>query len=143
MPQLDTTQYGAQIFWFLLCFATLYIFASRVILPRIRNILKERKNVIDADLSLAAELDDKIYHLHQKTDALRKDATQQYQTKLEEVAKNAAANREKLIEELKAKIEQITEKSRRELKDFIAKSRADSEVAIKNLSQKIKEKLLT
>ncbi len=143
MPQLDTTQYGAQLFWLLLCFTTLYIFASRIILPRIREILKSRKAVIDADLSLTAELDEKISQLHRKTDALKKDASQKYQTKLEEVAKEAAAKREKMINELKEKIEQTTEKSRNELKDFIVKSRADSEVAIKNLSQKIKEKLFT
>ncbi|MBP7709592.1 MAG: hypothetical protein KA100_00795 [Rickettsiales bacterium] len=141
MPQLDTTQYSSQLFWFLLCFAVLYIFASRIILPRIRNILSERKNVIDADLSSAANLDDKLYALQNKTDALRKDASQKYQTKLEEVAKDAASKREKMLSELKEKIEQITEKSRSELKDFIAKSRAESDVAIKNLSQKIKEKL--
>ncbi len=141
MPQLDITTYGAQIFWFLLCFATLYIFSSRIILPRIRNILKDRKAVIDADLSLATALDDKIYELHLKTESLRKDASTKYQTKLDEVAKNAATQREKMIEGLKEKIEKITDKSRSELKDFIAKSRADSEVAIKNLSQKIKEKI--
>lgn len=141
MPQLDVSQYGSQLFWFLLCFATLYIFASRIILPRIRKILKDRKAVVDSDLSLAAELDDKISELHTKTENLKKDANQKYQTKLEEVAKNAAAKRELLITELKEKIEKTTEKSRRELKDFIAKSRAESDVAIKNLSQKIKEKL--
>ena len=141
MPQLDITTYGAQIFWFLLCFATLYIFSSRIILPRIRNILKDRKAVIDADLSLATALDDKIYELHLKTESLRKDASTKYQTKLDEVAKNAATQREKMIEGLKEKIAKITDKSRSELKDFIAKSRADSEVAIKNLSQKIKEKI--
>jgi F-type H+-transporting ATPase subunit b len=141
MPQLDTSQYGSQLFWFFLCFAVLYIFASRIILPRIRNILNERKNVIDADLSSAASLDDKIYTLQQKTDSLRKDASQKYQIKLDEVSKDASVKREKMLLELKEKIEQITEKSRSELKDFIAKSHAESEAAIKNLSQKIKEKL--
>lgn len=141
MPQLDTSQYGSQLFWFFLCFVVLYIFASRIILPRIRNILNERKNVIDADLSSAASLDDKIYTLQQKTDSLRKDASQKYQIKLDEVSKDASAKREKMLLELKEKIEQITEKSRSELKDFIAKSHAESEAAIKNLSQKIKEKL--
>lgn len=141
MPQLDTAQYGSQLFWFFLCFAALYIFASRIILPRIRNILSERKSVIDADLSSASDLDDKIYALQNKTDALKKDANQKYQTKLEEVAKEASAKREKMLSELKEKIEQITEKSRSELKDFITKSKGESDVAIKNLSQKIKEKL--
>jgi len=110
-------------------------------LPRIRNILKDRKAVVDADLSLATELDAKISALNAETEKLRHSASNQYQNKLEEVAKNAASQREKMIEELKEKIEKNTEKSRNELKDFINKSRADSEIAIKNLSQKIKEKI--
>ena len=128
MPQLDTAQYGSQLFWFFLCFAALYIFASRIILPRIRNILSERKSVIDADLSSASDLDDKIYVLQNKTDALKKDANQKYQTKLEEVAKEASAKREKMLSELKEKIEQITEKSRSERR----KRRGNQELVTKN-----------
>ena len=60
MPQLDITTYNSQIFWFLVCFITLYVVTSRVILPRISNILKVRKGVIDADLSAAVDLDEKI-----------------------------------------------------------------------------------
>jgi F-type H+-transporting ATPase subunit b len=140
MPQLDITTYSSQIFWFFLCFITLYLFTSCVILPRIRNIQKNRKSVIDADLSAAADLDEKIYQLQMKTDALRKDAASKYQVKLEEVSKDAAKQREKLIEELKEKIDEITQKSRAELKEFIAKSDAQSEIEIKSLSQKIREK---
>lgn len=139
MPKLDLTQ----LFWFFICFTTLYVYASSVILPRIRNILKDRKSVIDADTSSASELNDRISSLHSKTDSLRKNANQKYQAKLEEVSKEASLKREKMLEELKDKVEQITEKSRHDLKNFIAKSRSDSESAIKDLSQKIKEKLLT
>ena len=83
----------------------LYTFVACIILPRITNILKERKRVIDADLSSAHELDNKIDDLQIRTEKLRKEANHQYQTKLDETAKNAAKEREKLIEELKEKIE--------------------------------------
>jgi F-type H+-transporting ATPase subunit b len=143
MPQLDSSQYSSQLFWFFLCFAVLYIFASRIILPRIYDIIKTRKIIIDADLAFAKELSDKVNNLNSKTEKLRKEASNKYQTKLQEVANNAASQREKMTEELKEKIEQITANSRHELRNFIAKSRAESEAAIKNLSQKIKEKLFT
>ena len=139
MPKLDLTQ----LFWFFICFTTLYVYASTVILPRIRNILKDRKSVIDADASSASEINDRISSLDLETESLRKDANHKYQAKLEEVAKDASLKREKMLEELKDKVEQITEKSRKDLRDFIAKSQSESESAIKNLSQKIKEKLLT
>lgn len=142
MPQLDLTTYSSQIFWFTICFAILYFFASKIILPRIHAILKDRKAVIDADLSAAAKLDDEIHGIQIKTDILRKDANKQYQLKLEEVAKEAAKQREKMIEELKEKFDQITQKSRQELRDFIEKSHTQSELAVKDLVQKITEKLL-
>lgn len=141
MPQLDLTHYGSQIFWFLLCFIALYFSTSRVILPRIATIIKNRKNIIDADKSAASELDDKIYELEAKTDKLRKEATQKYQVKLEEASKSVTKQREKMIEDLKEKIDQNIYKSQQELKDLIAKTQAQSEVAIKNLTQQIEQKL--
>jgi F-type H+-transporting ATPase subunit b len=143
MPQFDITHYSSQIFWFLLCFLVLYIFTSRIILPRITNILKSRKSVIDAELSSTAELDEKIHQLQIKTDNLRKEAGQKYQSKLEETSKEAAKQRDKMIEEFKEKFEEITKKSRQELKNFVDKSNSESEVVIKNLAQKISNKLLS
>jgi F-type H+-transporting ATPase subunit b len=141
MPQLDLTTYSSQIFWFALCFITLYIATSCLILPRISAILKNRKNIIDADLASAKDLDDKIYELESQTDKLRKDATSKYQIKLEEATKSATKQREKMIEDLKTKIDQNVAKSHKELQDLIAKSQSESETAIKNLTQQIEQKL--
>ncbi len=141
MPQLDLTTYSSQIFWFLLCFITLYTTTACVILPRIVAIIKNRRSIIDADLACAKELDDKIYEFETSTDKLRKEANQKYQIKLEEAVKLAAKSREKMIEDLKEKIDQNIQKSHQDLKDLIAKSRAQSEVAIKNLTQQIEQKL--
>ncbi len=143
MPQLDLTTYSSQIFWFLLCFAALYFCSSRIILPRISAILKSRKNIIDADLSSAAALDDQIHKLQHKASELRKDANHKYQTKLEEAAKFATQTREKMIEDLKEKLDQSTQKSFQELANLIEQSRTQSEVAIKNLTGQITKKLLS
>ncbi len=141
MPQLDLTTYSSQIFWFALCFIALYITSAKIILPRVAAILKNRKNIIDADLASAKELDDKIYELESQTGKLRKGATSKYQVKLEEATKSATKQREKMIEDLKAKIDQNIAKSHKELQDLIAKSQSESEAAIKNISQQIEQKL--
>lgn len=143
MPQFDITHYNSQIFWFLLCFLVLYIFTSRIILPRITNILGSRKTVIDADLSEAEKLDEKIHELRVKSDDLKKNASEKYQAKLEETAKEAGKQREKMIEEFKEKFDEITKKSRAELKNFVEKSNSESEVAVKNLTAQISNKLLS
>jgi len=141
MPQFDFTTYSSQIFWFLICFATLYSFSFFVILPRIRSIIAERKRVIDADRSSAQELEDKISALHAKTDSMTKEASQKYQSKLEEVSKAATKQREKMVEELKEKIEKMTQKSRQELASFIENSHTKSQAAAQNLVQIIKAKI--
>lgn len=143
MPQFDFTTYSSQIFWFSICFALLYLTMHCVVLPRIRNIISERKNVIDSDVTSAEELDSQITVIRVKTDILRKDAAQKYQAKLEETTREAMKQREKMIEELKEKIDDISKKSRQELKSFVEKSQAQSESAIQNLVQTIKAKIFS
>jgi hypothetical protein len=62
--------------------------------------------------------------------------------KIEEAAKSATKKRDKMIEDLKEKIDQSTQKSYQELNDFVEKSRAQSAIAIQNLSAQIAQKLL-
>ncbi len=141
MPQFDFTTYSSQIFWFAICFAALYLSMHFIVLPRIRDIIGARKKVVDTDLSSAEELDAKIAILQNKTDSLRKEAGQKYQSQLEEASKNALKQREKNIEELKVKIDDIALKSRQEIKNFIEQSQVKSQSAIENLIQTIKAKI--
>lgn len=142
MPQLDLTTYSSQIFWFTLCFIALYVTTSQLILPRIAAILKNRKNIIDADLASTADLNSQILELQNTTENLRKEATIKYQAKLEEAAKSATKQREKMIEDLKIKIDQNIQKSHQNLQNLIAESNAKSAIAIQNLTQQITKKLL-
>jgi F-type H+-transporting ATPase subunit b len=141
MPQLDITNYISQIFWLGVCFLILYIFVSYIILPRIAAILQKRKNIINADLALASELDAKINAIQIEIEILRKDASQKYQLKIEQEAKENAKKREIMLEEMKIKIDRITQKSRQDLNNFIEESEAKSHDITRELVQKIKEKL--
>ena len=53
MPQLDTATFASQIFWLIICFATLYYLLSRKALPRVAEILEARQDRIAADLDQA------------------------------------------------------------------------------------------
>ncbi len=141
MPQLDFTTYSSQIFWFALCFVSLYISVSKLILPRILNIITIRKKTLEQDLSLAKEIENKLNEVQINTDFLLKDANQKYQLHLENATRQATENREKIIEELKEKIEKMTEKSRQELQHFIEESQAKSEPIIQEVVKTIKKKL--
>lgn len=144
MPQFDPTTIdsdSSQIFWFLFCFAILYYFVSNVILPRIRDIIKERQAVIANDLSLGNSLEKQIEELNRKTDALLRDSSAKYQSEIDAATNSANATREKLLQELKDEIEEKTNKSKADIKKFVADSKTTSELAIQELTKTIKEKL--
>jgi len=141
MPQFDFTTYSSQIFWFSICFALLYFFVGKIILPRIQGIIEARKTVINADLSLASELDHKIDALQAKSNSLRSTASKEYNSKLEEAAKNSTKQRDKMLEDLKAKLDSTAQKSRQELKSFVEESKTKSESTITALVQKMKEQI--
>lgn len=47
MPQLDVNSYLTQIFWLFLCYAILFTFFSRYLVPRLEKLLFERDNLIN------------------------------------------------------------------------------------------------
>ena len=56
LPQLDALTFPSQIFWLIVCFATLYYLLSKRALPRVGDILEARQERIAADLDRAAQL---------------------------------------------------------------------------------------
>jgi len=142
MPQLDITTYFSQIFWFAICFAILYFFVSRVISPRIAEILKIRRTVIDRDTKEASDLDDKIVEIETKTLDLRKNATLKYQTTIENAVKEANVQKEKTINDLKVRFEEMTTKSRKDIEKFVNDSQSDINDSIKKLSAEINKAIL-
>ncbi len=58
MPQFDTSTFASQIFWLVVCFAVVFLFAWRVVLPRIAGTLEDRQRKISDDLARAGELAD-------------------------------------------------------------------------------------
>lgn len=142
MPQFeDTHLFTPQFFWFGLCFIILYFFSSKIILPRIRQILEERKTTIDTDLTSAKSLEDEIAKIHAKTDSIKKEATAKYQAKLEEASQEAAVKRDQLSEEAKNKIDALSKKSQEELQKFVDSTKDESQKAVQTLVKNIRLKL--
>jgi F-type H+-transporting ATPase subunit b len=99
MPQLNFQDFGPQLFWLALTFTVLYLLLSRVALPRVGNILDERKGRIDADLAAARTL-------REETD-------------------KAIADYEQALAEAKARGQQIGREAREEMATIIDRQRAD------------------
>ena len=141
MPQFDFATYSSQIFWFSICFITLYYFISRRILPRVKEIIENRTGVIDSDTNLAKKIDQEVAQIKAVTDKLRNEANNTYQSKIDDAIKGSSKAREEKIEALKTKIEQDTVKSREELQKFVEKSQKESENVIQEIIKSIKTKV--
>ncbi len=143
MPQFDFTTYSSQIFWFSLCFVVLYLAVSLVILPRIRDIIAIRKNVVDSDKLAAGKIERKISDLKNKTEKLHKEASSNYESKMNEISSKALRDRDEALTKLKSDLEERVKKSRLELKSFVETSEVNAVSAIQSLVQNIKTKILS
>lgn len=99
MPQFNLYDFAPQIFWLALTFVTLYLLMSRLAMPRVSNILDERKGRIEADLAAAQTL-------RQETD-------------------KAIADYEKELAEAKGRAQQIGREAREEMAAEMDSQRAD------------------
>jgi len=110
LPQMDTTTYASQLFWLALTFAFLYGLLSRMVLPRIGQVLEERRDRIASDLDKAGVLQ------QESEDALRayEDALAEARTKAhtlgqetrDRLAEDADAKKASLQAELSKKLSQ-------------------------------------
>ena len=107
MPQLDFSTFGNQIFWLVVTLVVIYVILSRVALPRIADVLAERRESISNDIAAAEDL---------KLKAV--EAEEAYNKALADARIEAA----KIVEAAKAEMKS-------ELNAAIAK--ADSEIAQK------------
>lgn len=56
LPQLDISTYSSQVIWLVITFIALYVMMNWVALPRIGEVLEERQNRIDDNLTKAEDL---------------------------------------------------------------------------------------
>jgi len=56
MPQFDPSTFASQIFWLVVTFALVLAVASRIALPRVSEVLDNRRTRVDSDLSRARAL---------------------------------------------------------------------------------------
>jgi len=115
-PPMDAHSFPSQIFWLVIFFALLYLLMSKVALPRMEAVLKNRHKAIESDLSKASAL-------KHETEA----AIQHYEKSLAD----ARANAQGIATETRAKIaaEIETERSALEKTLSVKLAEADSRIS--------------
>lgn len=115
LPQLNTEYFAPQLIWLALTFAALYFLMSRIALPRIGEVIEERRDRVQRDLDEAERLKGET----EKALAAYEQALTDARGKAQGIAK---ATRDKLAGEVE------TERSRVDAQ--VAQSIADAEKRI-------------
>jgi len=123
MPQFDTSTFPTQLTWLVITFFILFFAMRQFVMPRITDVLEDRRNRIDDDLDCAQALKEDAeiaFAAHQKTiaeslakahDLQRNSAA----TFAEQAAKNRAELAERLSEETQTAERRIIEEVERSL----------------------------
>ena len=128
MPQFNSKTFSSQLFWLILSFSILYLLVSFVLLPRIRENIRLRKNKISNDIERAEKIKNEIEKM-----------TLMYNNKIED-AKNKAKNmvKKSLIKSANEYNDQLEI-----VKKQIDKKRTEAEEKIKSYRNDIEKTILT
>lgn len=110
LPQLNPHTFETQLFWLVVTFLALFFVMSKIALPRVGEVIEERRDRIKRDLDAAARLKD-------ETDKALAD----YEKALADARSNASSiakdTREKLAAETEAERHRVDEQIAGKLRD--------------------------
>jgi len=87
MPQFDITTYYSQIFWLIVTFSLLYIFACKFIIPKAKEVLNNRQFYIEENIANADKLALEVEKLNEYYNAeITKISTEIDKSKKEKIA---------------------------------------------------------
>lgn len=128
MPQFDPAVLFPQLFWLALIFTIFYVLVSRLILPKMVDMLESRENRINQDL--------------QKADEWQKEAER---VRAEVRIEKARANKEvqSIIADIKQEIAEDTAARQASLNQLLADKTAEAEERIAGLKREFLHELET
>lgn len=108
LPQLDITTWPNQLFWLVVTFGIGYVIMSRMITPRIGNVLEQRGRTIQDNLTRAKEAEAEAQAMKQEFEASLDDARAKASDASQKAMAEAKANAEAAEAELTAKLAKKT-----------------------------------
>ena len=108
LPQLDITTWPNQLFWLVVTFGIGYIIMSRMITPRIGNVLEQRGRTIEDDLNRAKEAEAEAQAMKAEFEASLDDARAKAADAAQKAMSEAKAKAEESEAELSAKLAKKT-----------------------------------
>ena len=120
MPQLNPEFWAAQIFWLVLIFSTLYIAISKIFLPKIINVIENRKLKIVSDIDEAQKL---------------RDSAESKLKEYNQIIENSKKEAQKLMRDNKKQLDIDLEQKKQKFSEEIEKELVNAEEEIKELKK--------
>ena len=115
LPQLNATDFAPQLIWLAITFVVLYFILARVALPRIGEVIEERRDRVQRDLDAAERF-------KKETDA----ALAAYERALAEARAKASS----MAKDMRDKLTAETDKERASVENQLSAKLADAEARI-------------
>ena len=138
MPQLDFTTFIPQLFWLFISLSILYLMLSRIALPRISDVIEERKDTITDDLDEAKALSLEAEGVVEDLRAKLEEAKAQSQ-------KNLMSERQKNMEKISIRRNEFEEKVSKDIalsENDINKSKESALMDISLVAEDLAEEML-
>ena len=138
MPQLDTSTYLSQIFWLLLTFLSLWFVMSWFIIPRIEDIMEQRRQKIDGFIQKAEKINKQALQSLEKYEKALKKAKEKANLRIEQNKTDLV----KTISEKHAEIEDILNRKIADNEYMLEKQRQETLETVEQISELLAERIL-
>ena len=142
MPQLDFSTFLPQIFWLFISLSFLYIVLSRYALPRVSDVIEERKDIIAQDIDSAKEHSEEsekaIEELNLKLSEAKTSSQNLINKSIQDIKEDSEIKKSSLIKEINNEISEaegeIKEKKETALAEISSISESLAIEMLENLS---------
>ncbi len=118
MPQMEFADYAPQVIWLILCFGCLYVLMSRLVLPRVAEILENRQRKLDHDIESADQLREEAAAALAEYEVAMRDATLQAEKIISDARDKIKIEAQQRLDELDSRLDEQASVSEKKLKDL-------------------------
>ena len=118
MPQFNAKSFNSQLFWLIVTFTALYLIITYIILPRIRENIRLRKNKIANDLERAEKIKAEIENIVSQSNIKLEEAKNQAQKMIKESISRSNKEYDNQINTIKKQITNLQIKAEKNITEY-------------------------
>lgn len=142
LPQFDPAVFVPQIIWLVIAFGIFYFLMSRLVLPRIGDVLEDREERIADDLDQAQQLSEEAAGLQDSFEGSLSEARSQSMQSIAAARADAQAQIDAKAAELEAKLTQQAEEAEARIAAEKSAALSELETVASDVCKDITAKLL-